>query len=206
VPRRRKNRSYKTFDVPVPEAEPLEKVLATKLGSAAKATAAMHELAAELNLRPGSPEPVLAALALARLGLDIDRIAESLDWKDFEDLCAAAMVAAGYRVTKNVRLRKPTRQIDIVAESTDFALVVDCKHWRRSVGAAGIGPVALAQAERASLLERSLPGKAALPVILTMVDNRVRFVRGVAVVPVVALRDFLSSVSRFDEGFALPRD
>ena len=106
---------------------------------------------------------------------------------------------------RNVRLRKPTRQIDIVAESPSLVLSVDCKHWRRGAGAAGLEGPALAQAERTELLAvRSRKGgsMAFLPVLLTMVDSQVKVVEGVPVVPLQALRDFLASVSRFDEGLS----
>jgi hypothetical protein len=43
------------------------------------------------------------------------------------------------------------------------------------------------------------PEQGILPMLLTMVDNGTRVVRGVPVVPLFALRDFLATVSRFDE-------
>jgi Restriction endonuclease len=205
-----KARAVRTLDIPLPaEPRPLEEVLASRLGSNAAARRAIVEVAGEFGVPADSTQSVSAALALTRLGCDVDRIARSLAWREFEDYCAMAISAAGYAVSRNVRLRKPTRQIDIVAESPSLVLSVDCKHWQRSAGAAGLAGPALAQAERTRLyVERSRNAGTTtfLPVLLTMVENQVRVVEGVPIVPLQALREFLSSVSRFDEGFSFIRD
>jgi len=196
---------FRTIDIPVPEAATAEALLTSKLGSKQAADRALLEVMAGLGLAPAAPRSVLAAIALARLGVDLDLAARSLSWGDFEDFCAMVVAASGYRVRKNVRLRKPTRQIDIVAESPSLVLAIDCKNWRRGVGAASLQPAALAQTERTRVLKEKAAvaqGKAYLPVLLTVLDNQVRVVEGVPVVPLQALREFLSSVSRFDEGLS----
>ena len=199
-------RAVRALDIPVPaESQPLDEFLARRLGSRAAARRAIVGVARDFGVAPDAHENVSAALALTKLGCDVDRIARSLAWAEFEDYCAMAISAAGYAVRRNVRLRKPTRQIDIVAESASLVLSVDCKHWRRGAGPAGLEAPALAQAQRTRLYaERSKKGgnMAFLPVLLTMVDSRVRVVEGVPVVPLQALRDFLASVSRFDEGLS----
>ena len=202
--RPRTSRSYRTLDVPLPEAELPERLLATKLGSSGAAEEAMDGIASELGVpAAGSTRSVLAALALAKLGTDIDRAARGLDWKGFEDFCASAISAAGYDVRRNVRLRKPTRQIDIVAESPALVLAVDCKHWRRSAGEGGLRRAAAAQVERTVQLAQGTLGsspKKHLPMLLTMLDNRVRVVDGVPVVPLASLPGFLAAVSASEEG------
>jgi hypothetical protein len=65
--------------------------------------------------------------------------------------------------------------------------------------------IATSQAQRTRIYVRnSKRGEARpfLPVVLTMLDNRVRIVEGIPVVPLMALREFLASVSRFDESLA----
>lgn len=82
-----------------------------------------------------------------------------------------------------------------------MGLSIDCKHWRRSVGPATLERLALAQVERTRQYKARLDAtsKAVLPMLLTMVENETRIVRGVPVVPLSALKDFLTNVSRFDE-------
>lgn len=197
-------RAARVVDIPVPAVlEPIDALLARKLGSDEAARRAILEVTEELRLPPDAPQSVSAALALTRMGGDLDRIAKSLAWREFEDYCAMAISAAGYGVRRNVRLRKPTRQIDIIAESPSLVLSIDCKHWRRGSGESSLKGPAEAQAERTRLYARGLPaGKRLLPVLITMVDNQPRVVEGVPIVPLQALREFLASVSGFDEGLS----
>ena len=201
-------RTVRTLDIPVPPGEvPLAEYLASKLGSKAAARRAIFEVSQELGVPPDAPESVSAALALTRMGVDLDRIARSLAWDEFEDYCAMAISAAGYAVTRNVRLRRPTRQIDIIAESATLVLSIDCKHWKRGAGAASLAAPAMAQSQRTrTYMEKRSghhgPERVFLPVLLTMVDSQLRMVEGVPVVPLQALREFLASVSRFDEGLS----
>ncbi len=213
VMKRRRNprpaRFVGVLDVPVPpDSERLDEYLASRLGSKAAARRAIIEVAEEFGLPPEAPRNVSAALALTRLGADLGRIARSLAWDEFEDYCAMAISAAGYAVLRDVRLRRPRRQIDIVAESPTLVLSIDCKHWKQGTGPATLEAHALAQAERTrAYMESSgrADGRAFLPVLLTMVDNKVRVVDGVPVVPLHALREFLASVTRFEEGFSFIR-
>lgn len=208
-PKRRRSpphgRAVRRLEIPVPAAESPEEHLASRLGSRAAARRAALAVAEEFGLPLDAPRNVAAALALTRLGADPERISRSLAWEEFEEYCASAISAAGYAVRRNVRLRKPTRQIDIIAESPSLVLSIDCKHWKRSAGAGSLEAPASAQAERTRMyVESRRPGdaRAFLPVLLTMVDNQARVVEGVPIVPLQALREFLASVSRFDEGLS----
>ncbi len=143
---------------------------------------------------------VHAALLRVSDGLDAESASRELTWSEFEDFCAEAIAAAGYTVRRNVLLRRPRRQLDLLAESPTMGLSVDCKHWRRSLGTSTLERLALAQAERTRQYKTRLdaPEMGILPMLLTMVENEARVVSGVPVVPLVALRDFLARVNRFD--------
>src|SRR5271157_868082 len=108
-------------------------MLAKALGSDSAADDAMREVETAFDLAPGSPRNVLAAMVLARISSDLAGVARLLGWNEFEDFCASVIAAAGYHVRANVRLKKPTRQIDIVAESPSMVIAIDCKHWKRTL-------------------------------------------------------------------------
>lgn len=202
-------RKFRTIDIPVPQAVTAESLLTSRLGSEKAADRALLEVMAELELAPSAPRSVLAALALARLGGDLDVAAKSLSWGDFEDFCAMVVAASGYQVRKNVRLRKPTRQIDIVAESPSLVLAIDCKNWRSGAGSASLETAALAQAERTRMLMEKAAvarGKAYLPVLLTVLDSQVKVLSGVPVVPLHGLKEFLATVNPFDDSFSFVVD
>ena len=145
---------------------------------------------------------LMEVLEQVRAGRDAEAASRELTWSEFEDFCAEAVASAGYTVRRNVRLRKPRRQLDLYAESSTMGLSIDCKHWRRSVGPGTLERLARAQVERTRQYKTRLDAgeKAVLPMILTLVDNGTRVVAGVPVVPLFALRDFLTNVSRFDGG------
>jgi len=147
------------------------------------------------------PAAVVAALAQMRAGRDVESASSTLTWSEFEEFCAEALASAGYVVRRNVLLRKPRRQLDLLAESSTIGLSIDCKHWRRGVGLATLERLVRAQAERTRQYKTRLdaPKIGILPMLLTMVDNGTRIVYGVPVVPLFALKDFLATVSRFDD-------
>lgn len=171
-----------------------------------RALHAIAEVSEELALSDDAPREVSAAIVLTKLGVDLPTALGTLAWREFEDYCAAAISAAGFQVSTNVRLRKPTREIDIVGTSPSLVLSVDCKHWGRAAGPSGLESLAGAQAERTLNYARARGVSAPLlPVIVTLVESRVRVVAGVPVVPIAALKSFLASVSPFEEGFAYVR-
>ncbi|MDA4116853.1 MAG: restriction endonuclease, partial [Thaumarchaeota archaeon] len=160
---------------PPPSSATIESSLVSRLGSKRAANRAVSRVAAELGVSMDDSQNVLRALALAKLGGDLDRIAKSLAWDEFEAFCGSAISAAGYSVQRNVRLRKPTRQVDIVAESASLVLSVDCKHWKRAVGARGLERLVRAQAARTRQYAGRLDqggARSYLPVLLTMMDNQ----------------------------------
>ena len=170
-------------------------------------TREMLRLSEELGIAR-EPGAVLAALAKIRDGHDAESAARGLTWSEFEEFCAAAVTAAGYAVRRNVKLKSPRRQLDLLADSSTMCLSIDCKHWRRGAGWGALEKLALAQVERTrqyANTQSSGDEKVFLPLLLTMTDNLVRIVNGVPVVPVYALRDFLASVNRFDENLAFIR-
>ncbi|MCL5068437.1 MAG: restriction endonuclease [Thaumarchaeota archaeon] len=50
-------------------------------------------------------------------------------------LSEQAFASFGFETIKNFRMKKPTMEIDLLATKQDLAFAVDCKHWKRTVGA-----------------------------------------------------------------------
>ncbi len=160
----------------------------------------MLEVLEELSLDLGSVQgpvlsKVLAAVALIKLGEDTQRIARELTWSEFEDFCANILRASGFRVLRNIILKKPRMQIDIFADSPDLALSIDCKHWKKAAGGSALQRFAASQVSRtvALRLKMTTGGAPIASLILTLTEETPRFVGGVAVVPLFLLRSFLNS-------------
>ncbi len=146
---------------------------------------------------------VSRAVVAIREGVPAEVVSRHLDWKDFEGFCASLMAAKGFDVTRDLRLKKPRAQIDILARSPSIALIVDCKHWARERGPAGLSAVVEKQKNRALLLRKRMECLEPMAVVvLSLAEERARYVDGAAVVPVRTLGDFLDNVSGYSDGLS----
>jgi Holliday junction resolvase len=140
-------------------------------------------------------------LAAVRLGVPPEEAASDLEWREFEGFCAALFKAKGFDVLENVTTTRPRVQVDLLARSSSITLIVDCKHWRRAMGASSLSRVVASQARRADLLRTKMEGlEPVVVVILSMADEQARYVDGAAVVPVFALADFLENLAGYTQG------
>lgn len=138
-----------------------------------------------------------ALLSLRLTGCDPDNVARQLSWRDFEYLAAEILRSCGYHTRTNVRLVKPRMEVDVVGINSGLALMVDCKHWKRN-NISSISNYARKQAARTSRLvglDRAI--EEAVPVILTLQAESVRFVEGIPVVPIIQFRSFVLEVQSY---------
>jgi len=155
----------------------------------------------ENNLSIQSITTLSAVLAI-RLGASLDEALRHIGWKDFEGFVGNVLSINGYRVLRNVRLKKPNAEIDLVGIGTGIILAIDCKHWLRTSGYRNnekMKKVVEAQIHRAkrlsvqTRLDDILESKTIkiLPVITTLLEEQFISVGGVPIVPVTKLRTFL---------------
>lgn len=184
--------------------DPVMGLLIRKTGGEPRAAEVIEETSVQLGVRPGPYSRVVAAAALVRMGAPPESVCSLLSWNEFEGFCAGLLRAAGYKVTSNIVITKPRRQLDIFAESPGLDISVDCKHWSRGFGPSALEKISARQVERTAIFKRKRAvSTPILPAVFTMLDVQARVVSGVPVVPVFALRDFLSSMSRFDTEFLM---
>jgi hypothetical protein len=146
------------------------------------------------------------ALKAIELGADIERVCKSLTWLEFEDISVLAFEANDFRTTKHFRFTWTNRrwEIDILAFREPLILCADCKHWRHGWSGSGSRKAAEMQIERTKVLaeasnildDRLGVGKWKrayfVPMILSLVPANQKFYKGVPIVPVLQLGDFLS--------------
>jgi hypothetical protein len=180
--------------------EQLLDVLARRLGKA-RAGNALREAGCELGLPEGDfASPVCAAYFLLKINFQADEVSRLLSWQEFERLAGALLRVSGYEVRNDVHLRRPRAQIDVVATGLSMTLSIDCKHYRREQGPSTLEKVALAQLRRSALLRKATNDPRPIAsMILSMSEPEGRFVRGVAVVPIRTLQNFLNSLDSYQE-------
>jgi len=135
------------------------------------------------------------AMLAIRMGVDVEDLSKMLGWKDFELLAASILDASGYATHHGLRLKKPRMEIDVVGIRDGMALLIDCKHWKRS-SPSEMKKFASMQTKRAEAFVRAKEEqiKFAIPAILTLHMESTTFADSVPIIPVVKLRSFLNDM------------
>ena len=130
------------------------------------------------------------AISLLEKGFPIDEVSISLDWKDFEGLTAAILTSKNFAVLKNMILTKPRMEIDVVGIRLGIAILIDCKHWKR-YSASSLSTAVRKQIERTKHYVAKTPGAVAVPVIVTLFQDKIDFIESVPIVPIFQFSSFI---------------
>ncbi len=108
-------------------------------------------------------------------------------WQSFEGVVGSIFESHDFEAEVSVVkiFEKTKRQYDVLAKKYDLFIGVDCKKWKRSSESA-IKKAVEKQSERCSRIR-------AKPMIVTLLDEDIISIKGVPVVPVFKLNDFLMS-------------
>lgn len=159
-----------------------------------------EKVLSELGLdEAGGVEPrVKAALTALEMGVEGERVARYLEWREFEELAAEALEKAGYRVYRDLRVSAEwgRHQIDLAARKERLVLVVDCKHWKKPPSYWERRRIVEDQEKRLRALARLGGGGESIliPVVLTLYEPPERLVEGHPFVPIRMLRSFLEGL------------
>ena len=130
------------------------------------------------------------AIALLEKGLPIDEISIVLDWRDFEGLTAEILSSKNFGVIKNLIMTKPRMEIDVVGIRLGVAILIDCKHWKRH-SSSSLTTVVKKQVERTKQYVAKTPGAIAVPVIVTLYQDKINFIENVPIVPIFQFSSFI---------------
>ena len=129
------------------------------------------------------------ALFAIKLGADVESVSEYLTWQDFESITGLILEKKDFDVTKNLILTKPRMEIDVVGTKMDIALLIDCKHWK-TMSKSALNEIVKKQVQRVKRYV-SDENMSALPVIVTLHQEEIRFIENVPIVPIMKLSSFL---------------
>ena len=130
------------------------------------------------------------AMALLEKGYPIDEISIGLDWRDFEGLTAEILSEKNFAVIKNMMLTKPRMEIDVVGIRLGIAILIDCKHWKR-YNTSALSTAVKKQIERTKQYVEKTPGAMAVPVIVTLYQDKIDFIDNVPIVPIFQFASFI---------------
>ena len=130
------------------------------------------------------------AIILLQNGFPLDEISVALDWRDFEGLTAEILSSKNFAVIKNLILTKPRMEIDVIGIRLGIAILIDCKHWKR-YSTSSLTSAVKKQIERTKKYVEKTPGAIAVPVIVTLYQDRVNFIENVPIVPIFQFSSFI---------------
>ena len=130
------------------------------------------------------------AISLLEQGFPIDELSVALDWKDFEGLTAEILNSKNFAVIKNMMLTKPRMEIDVVGIRLGVAILIDCKHWKK-YSASSLTTAVRKQVERTKQYIAKTPGAIAVPVIVTLYQDKINFIERVPIVPIFQFSSFI---------------
>ena len=133
---------------------------------------------------------IKASIFAIRNGATIEDVSEFLSWQNFEELVSRVLDENGFIVQKNLILTKPRMEIDVVGVKLGISILIACKHWKRMTQSA-LNDIVNKQVERVKRYVEKTESTSAIPVIVTLHQEKVNFVNKVPIVPVMQLSSFL---------------
>ena len=133
---------------------------------------------------------ISASVFAIRNGAAIEDVSEFLSWQNFEQLVSHILDENGFDVQKNLILTKPRMEIDVVGIKLGISILIDCKHWKRMTQSA-LNDIVSKQIERVKSYVEKTESISAIPVIVTLHQEKVDFVKQVPIVPIMELSSFL---------------
>lgn len=123
------------------------------------------------------------------MGAPIDEISRMLEWQDFESLAAEILEKRDFDTTKNVIMKSPRIQIDVVGIKSDIAILIDCKHWS-NMNQSTLQEAVNKQVIRTKQFVSKHKVKGAIPAIVTLYQHSVQFIDKVPIIPIHQLDSF----------------
>lgn len=149
------------------------------------------------------------ALEAMKLGASSETVGRWLRWRDFEKLCREAFELNNFKVLPTFRFKAEDRwyEVDLLALKPPLMMAIDCKSW--DLGRGGSSTLRKAvdrQVERVEALaknflkfkERFEAGGCdeilLVPSIVTLFEKTLRMHRGVSIVPIFKLNNFIQEI------------
>ncbi len=140
------------------------------------------------NFLPG--DRLKVALYALKEGVPIDEVSEHIGWRDFEGLVSEILASKDFATIRNMILKKPRMEIDVVGIKMGIVLLIDCKHWKKSSSSA-LQNIVSKQVERTKHYVAQTQGSIAVPVIVTLYQDRIDFINKVPIVPIFQFASFV---------------
>lgn len=130
------------------------------------------------------------ALFAIEQGVPIEEVSTYLNWRDFEGIVAEILQSKDFSIIKNLVLKKPRMEIDVIGVNHGIALLIDCKHWKR-LNQSFLREIVKKQVERVKHYVAKTQGVIAVPVIVTLYQEELSFIDKVPIIPILQFSSFV---------------
>lgn len=130
------------------------------------------------------------ALFAIEQGVPIEEVSTYLNWRDFEGIVAEILQSKDFSIIKNLVLKKPRMEIDVIGVNHGIALLIDCKHWKR-LSQSSLREIVKKQVERVKHYVAKTQGVIAVPVIVTLYQEELSFIDKVPIIPILQFSSFV---------------
>ena len=141
-----------------------------------------------INFNQG--DKLKAALFAIEQGAPIEEISTHLNWRDFEGIVAEILQSKDFSIIKNLVLKKPRMEIDVIGVNHGIALLIDCKHWKR-LSQSSLIEIVKKQVERVKHYVAKTKGTIAVPAIVTLYQEELSFIDKVPIIPILQFSSFV---------------
>lgn len=127
---------------------------------------------------------------------ELEKISSSVKCQYFEKLVAFIFEQNSFGVKQNVVVKDGfgiKRQIDVIAKRYDTTYLVECKKWRSRERISGINNAVKKHTERCNFYA-TLNEEKIVPLIVTLIDDNIKNVDDVPVVPIMKLNAWLNEL------------
>ena len=143
-----------------------------------------------INFEDG--DKLKAAIFAINNGGPVEQVSQYINWKDFEGLVAKILDSKNFDVLQNLRMKKPTMEVDVVGMRFGIAILIDCKHWKRMSNSA-LEIIVKKQIARVKHYVSTTNDVIAVPVIVTLYQEETSFINKVPIVPILQFSSFIDN-------------
>ncbi len=128
----------------------------------------------------------------------LEDVSKSVVWQNFERLVSFICEENGFRIKTNTvkTSNRKRRQYDVIAKRNHETFLIECKKWAGNRTRLSALKAAVKKHKERTEFYKKLTKEQAIPVIVTLIEEEIKFYEDVPIVPISKLNSFLNEIDR----------
>jgi Holliday junction resolvase len=129
---------------------------------------------------------------------DLEKVSKAVVWQNFERLVSFIFEENGFQVKTNMvkTFNRKRRQYDVIAKKNNEIFLVECKKWAGNRARLSALKAAIEKHKERTEFYKNLTKEHAIPIIVTLIEEEIKFYEEVPIVPISKLNSFLNEVDK----------